>query len=166
MYPVLHISKCESYTVSTLEKRYHSIYYVKKYFGEVWNMFLHCPFLICTDFFCVQHFYPLYSCYFLWVMLLCCTQGSFLSLLYIFINTFFVFLSLKASLSPSYQLQTFTTSGELFPPVAQLRNLSMRQALTLCLLTTCTFSIGDCPRVPRKPFGLGIFTTVKVTRGT
>ena len=89
----------------------------------------------------------------------------FLSLLYIFINTFFIFLSLKASLSPSYQLQTFTTSGELFPPVAQLRNLSMRQALTLCLLTTSTFSIGDCPRVPRKPFGLIIFTTVKVTRG-
>ena len=129
-------------------------------------MFLHCPFLICTDFFCVQHFYPLYSCYFLWVMLLCCTQGSFLSLLYIFINTFFVFLSLKASLSPSYQLQTFTTSGELFRPVAQLRNRSMRQALTLCLLTTCTFSSGDCPRVLRKPFGLSIFTTDKVTRGT
>ena len=42
----------------------------------------------------------------------------------------------------------------------------MRQALTLCLLTTCTFSTGDCPRVPRKPFGLSIFTTDKVTRGT
>ena len=133
----------------------------KDYFGECWHVHLHCPLLICTGF-----FFPLYSCYFLWVMLLFCTQGSFLSLLYIFINTFFVFLSLKASLSPSYQLQTFTTSGELFRPVAQLRNLSMRQALALCLLTTCTFSIGDCPRVPRKPFGLSIFSTVKVTRGT
>ena len=98
----------------------------------------------------------------------CCAVPKvlLLSLLYIFINTFFIFLSLKASLSPSYQLQTFTTSGKLFRPVAQLRNLSMRQALTLCLLTTCTFSIGDCPRVPRKPFGLIIFTTVKVTRVT